>query len=169
MKRRLILVALFGAALMAGASGAMAASSILKAADGTQVGTVDIAESPNGVLLRAVLTGLPEGEHGFHIHQIGKCTPDFGAAGGHLAGAATKHGFDVEGGPHAGDMPDLIVPSSGELTVEVFVPGVSFHGGKAPLFDDDGSAIVIHADPDDNTSQPSGNAGQRIACGVIEE
>ncbi len=152
----------------AGTGTAAAAEASLVGADGSDKGTVTLTETPNGILLTARLKNLPEGVHGFHIHETGACTPDFGAAGGHLAGGAAAHGFLAEGGPHAGDMPNVHVPASGALTIEVFNPRVSFDSGEGALFDGDGSAIVIHAGADDYESQPSGDAGGRIACGVIE-
>lgn len=169
MKHDLSTVCLCAAALAFGAAAAGAATVDLKDASGASVGAADLKETPNGVLLRAELTGLPEGVHGFHIHEIGACTPDFDAAGGHFAGGSDAHGFMADGGPHAGDMPNIHVPSSGSLTIEVFNPGLSFTEGDGALFDDDGSALIIHGGEDDYESQPSGDAGDRIACGILEE
>jgi superoxide dismutase, Cu-Zn family len=151
------------------ANAAAAATAKLASPDGTDIGTVTLTGTPNGVLLTAELMNLPTGVHGFHIHEKGACTPDFAAAGGHFAGGAGAHGYLVEGGPHAGDMPNIHVPDSGSVTVETFDPNVSLDGGEGFLFDDDGSAIIIHSGPDDYQSQPSGNSGDRIACGVIEK
>lgn len=150
-------------------STAYAATAALKTAEGADVGSVTLTELPSGVLLEVDLTGLPAGAHGFHIHQTGSCSPDFGAAGGHFAGGDKQHGLKVEGGPHAGDMPNIHVPESGALSVEVVNTAISFHDGDGALFDDDGSAIVIHKGADDYESQPSGDAGSRLACGVITE
>lgn len=155
-------------ALAMSASAGVAATASLKDADGKNVGTVTLAETPNGVFLDAELTDLPPGEHGFHVHATGKCDPDFGAAGGHLQGDSEVHGFIVADGPHAGDMPNIHVPESGSLRFEVFAPALSFETGSGALFDGDGAAIVIHAGADDYASQPAGDAGNRIACGVIE-
>lgn len=154
---------------LSAAGPAAAATATLHDANGERVGTVDITETPNGVLFSAELNGLPPGAHGFHIHETGKCDPDFGAAGGHLVGAAEAHGFEDPGGPHAGDMPNIHIADSGMLSVEVFNPRISFEEQPGALFDDDGSALVIHANADDYESQPSGDAGDRIACAVIEE
>ena len=151
------------------AAGQQSATANLMGPDGADLGTVEFTNTPNGVLLNADLTGLPPGEHGFHIHENGTCEPDFGAAGGHYNPGGAEHGFQVEGGPHGGDMPNIHVPESGELTIEVFNDRVSMEeGAEATLFDDNGSAVIIHANPDDYESQPSGDAGDRIACGVIE-
>ena len=148
---------------------AQSAKADLKGPDGKAFGTVTLREMPaGGVLLRLDASGLPPGEHGFHIHETGKCTPDFSAAGDHFAPRGHKHGTGEKGGPHAGDMPNIHVPASGSIVVEFFVPGVTLAKGEAgSLFDDDGSAIVVHAKPDDYKSQPSGDAGGRIGCGVI--
>lgn len=144
-------------------------SAAIVAPDGTALGLVFLNPTPNGVLLSASLTGLPEGEHAFHIHAKGTCAPDFGAAGGHFAPNSEPHGFKVDGGPHAGDMPNIYVPASGDIVFETFNPRVSLFETPNALFDEDGSAIMIHAGPDDYESQPSGAAGSRIGCGVISQ
>lgn len=138
--------------------------------DGEGVGTVTFEAMPSG-LLRVIVevSGVPEGVRGFHVHEVGACdaADGFQSAGGHYAGGH-DHGL-VEEGPHVGDFPNLHVPESGVLTVEYFTHGLSLGSdGENPLVDADGSAVVVHADPDDYVSQPSGNAGDRIACGVIE-
>ena len=126
-------------------------------------------QAASGVLVAAELSGLPAGPHGFHIHETGTCEPPFESAGGHYNSAGAEHGFFAVGGPHAGDMPNIHVPESGSLTVDVLNTLVSLEeGAPETLFDDDGSVIVVHADPDDYQGQPSGHAGDRIACGVIE-
>jgi Cu-Zn family superoxide dismutase len=139
-------------------------------AEGRGLGAVILNESGGEVALAGALIGLPPGEHGFHFHQTGACDPpDFESAGSHVAPAGNPHGFHAEGGPHAGDLGNLVASPDSIATVEFESPLVSLHGGDAPLLDDDGSALVVHADPDDYVSQPAGNAGARIACGVIEE
>ena len=137
---------------------------------GDSIGTATLTETPNGVLIRADITDLPAGPHGFHIHQTGACDPEggFESAGGHFNPDDSQHGFMVEEGPHAGDMANQTVAADGKLIVELVNEKVAFEG-DASLFDDDGSAIVIHATADDHRSQPSGAAGDRIACGVIEQ
>src|SRR3546814_4510119 len=134
-------------------------------AEGNEVGTVELSQLQNGTLVVAKLTGLPEGAHGFHVHETGTCEPPFASAGGHFNPASAKHGFGAEGGPHAGDMPNIHVPSSGELTIEVF--NANLEAGDT-LLDSDGAAIVIHEGPDDYASDPSGHSGDRHACGVIK-
>jgi Cu-Zn family superoxide dismutase len=146
-----------------------AASAALHDASGKEVGTIALrATADEGVWLNVSLEGVPAGTHGFHIHETGKCEGDFKSAGGHFAPEGHKHGVLVKGGPHAGDMPNIHVPSDGRLNMEIFVPEVSLQkGDDDTLFDADGSAFVVHAGVDDYKSQPSGDAGDRIACGVV--
>jgi Cu-Zn family superoxide dismutase len=158
-------VAVGGPALPADAQTAIA---ILKDASGKEVGKADLTETPHGVLLKLSLKGFPAGERAFHIHAVGKCEPPFTSAGGHFNPAGKKHGMSAADGAHAGDMPNLFVPASGDLTVEVVNPAISLVEGKPnSVFDADGSAIVIHAGPDDYKTDPTGNAGDRVACGII--
>jgi Cu-Zn family superoxide dismutase len=134
--------------------------------DGNSVGTVTMMQEEQGVLLTAHLNSLPPGTHAFHIHETGVCQGDFKSAGGHFAPGGNKHGIASEGGMHAGDMPNVYVPDSGKLDFDVFNTRVSL---DETLFDNDGAAIVIHEGADDYETDPAGDAGQRIACGVIEE
>ena len=140
--------------------------------DEEDIGTVTLKQTPNGVLIEAHLTGLSAGAHGFHIHETGKCdAPDFKSAGGHFNPTDAKHGITVEGGPHAGDMPNIHFPEDGDagLRVEVLNTMVSLEeGAEGYLLDEDGSAIMVHSGADDYESQPSGDAGSRIACGIVE-
>ncbi|RLQ89586.1 superoxide dismutase family protein [Notoacmeibacter ruber] len=145
------------------------AAATINGADGAEHGAVTMQQTPNGVLLVLDLKDIPAGVHGFHIHETGECTPDFKAAGGHFAGGK-EHGFLVEGGPHPGDMPNIRVSDSGALQQEILNTRISLlEGEDGYLMDEDGSAIVIHAGADDYQSQPSGDAGERLACGVIEK
>ena len=137
---------------------------------GEEIGTATLMQTANGVLVQADLNMLPPGEHGFHFHETGACEwPSFESAGSHLAGKHGAHGFLMKQGPHAGDMPNVYVPGNGVLKVEEFNPNVSLWNGPSPLLDRDGAALVIHAQPDDYHSQPSGDAGNRIACAVISK
>jgi Cu-Zn family superoxide dismutase len=150
---------------MAQAQTAMAS---LKDANGKDVGQVQLRQTPHGVLLKLMLKGLPAGEHAFHIHAVGKCEPPFTSAGPHFNATGGKHGMDAADGPHSGDMPNLYVPANSELVVEVANPMISLVKGQpGSVFDADGSAIVIHAGADDYKTDPAGNSGDRIACGVI--
>ncbi|WAP68107.1 superoxide dismutase family protein [Jiella pelagia] len=130
------------------------------------MGTASFVPTPNGVLIEADLQNLPDGTHGFHIHETGTCEGDFTSAGGHYNPGDREHGYMSENGPHAGDMPN-IVAANGSAKVSVFNSKVTMTGGEAPLDDEDGSALMIHSGADDYASQPSGDAGSRIACGVI--
>jgi Cu-Zn family superoxide dismutase len=141
------------------------ATAVLKDASGKEVGKVTVIAVPTGVLLDVVLTAVPPGDHAFHIHAIGKCDPpDFKSAGGHFNPEEDEHGLMNEAGPHAGDMPNIHVPANGKLHIEALNQRVFLSDG---LLDHDGSAIVIHQGPDDYKTDPAGNAGPRIACGVI--
>ncbi len=155
--------------LLSGPVAAQTAKASLKAADGKEVGTVGLTAVPDSVLLKLAVKGLPPGDHAFHVHAVGKCEPPFTSAGGHFNPDSKKHGLAVAEGHHAGDMPNLHIPASGELTVEVVNTAITLDKGKPnSVFDADGSAIVIHASADDYKTDPTGNAGDRIACGVVE-
>lgn len=143
------------------------ASARLTLANGVPTGTVQLVGSGNTLSLAIAATGLPAGEHGFHLHTTGQCQrPDFSSAGGHLNPTNEGHGLEDSDGSHVGDLPNLVVPASGTVSTTV-----DLRGTRAQLleyiFDADGTAVIIHADPDDGTSEPSGNAGARIACGVM--
>jgi superoxide dismutase, Cu-Zn family len=149
---------------------AQVAKATLKTADGKAVGEANLVQSNHGVLIRLVVSGLPAGEHAVHVHAVGKCEPPFDSAGGHFNPSARKHGIEAAEGAHAGDMPNLHVPLNGDLAVEILNTDITLEKGRPnSIFDTDGSALVIHANADDYKSDPAGNAGGRIACGVITE
>ena len=137
--------------------------------EGDEIGTAELTETPaHGVLIRVRVEGLEPGSHGFHIHETGSCVaPDFDSAGGHYAPRGSAHGVLHERGAHAGDLLNLHVPETGAVTAERLASHVTLTG-DAPLLDEDGSALVIHANPDDYVSQPSGGGGPKVACGVIQ-
>ena len=168
MKRINLTAALTCAALATAAfqtaGAAERAHAMMKAADGGDVGEVSLVNTPQGLLLHAKLKNLPKGAHAFHVHAIGKCEPPFKSSGGHFNPENKKHGIFGKGGMHAGDMPNIHVPASGSLEIEVLNTQMKL----GPLvFDEDGAAIIIHAGPDDYKTDPAGAAGARIACGVI--
>jgi Cu-Zn family superoxide dismutase len=160
------------AALLAFAAfpaGAQDAKATLKNAEGKEVGSAALTQTPAGVLIRLSVSGLPAGERALHIHAVGKCEPPFTSAGGHFNPEGKKHGMMAAEGHHAGDLPNLHIPASGELVVEVLNPAVTLEKGKAnSLFGPEGTALVIHAGKDDYKTDPTGDAGGRIACGVVQ-
>jgi len=143
----------------------------LKNADGTVVATATLTPADGGVHVVLDVDGLPEGTHAFHVHEKGVCEPpDFESAGGHYNPTNMKHGKLNPEGPHAGDFDNIEVDKNGKAHVEFTTNQVTLEKGKEnTLYTDEGTSLVIHADPDDYKSQPSGNAGERIACGVISE
>ena len=145
------------------------ASAGMKGLKGEDHGTVTLQQTPNGVLVTTDLQGLPPGEHGFHFHTTGACEPPFESAGGHFNPAEMKHGFESEAGPHAGDLPNIHVSEDGTAQTQHIIPVISLNEGEdGYLLDDDGTAIIVHAGPDDYQTDPSGDSGDRIACGVFE-
>lgn len=146
------------------------ARAVLIDATGAERGEVLLRQTPgNGVLLDIRVRGLDPGTHGVHIHETGVCRPaDFTSAGGHYNPHGRAHGALHPEGMHGGDMVNLHVPAGGELRGERIAREVSLHDGVAgTLFDEDGSAIIVHAGADDYLSQPSGDAGGRVLCGVV--
>jgi Cu-Zn family superoxide dismutase len=150
-------------------SAAPSATATLRDAQGKTVGTATLAPGDGGVKIAVSVSGVAPGLHGFHVHAVGKCEgPDFKSAGGHFNPAAKEHGLDNPRGSHAGDMPNLSVGADGSGKGEFLARGASLEPGPGSLFPDGGTAVVLHAAPDDMRSDPAGNAGARIACGVVE-
>jgi superoxide dismutase, Cu-Zn family len=147
-----------------------AARADIKAADGKDVGTADFTQTRNGVRIVLALKGLPPGERAMHLHAVGKCEPPFTSAGPHFNPEQKKHGKLNKEGYHAGDMDNIKVPANGNLKLTVTNKAITLEKGKPnSLYQDGGTAIIIHGDKDDYTTDPTGNAGDRIACGVITE
>jgi Cu-Zn family superoxide dismutase len=163
---------LFAAAALAAISSAASAQSAkatFKNDEGADIGGVELIQVSDGVLLKIALKGLPPGDHAFHVHAVGKCEPPFTSAGGHFNPGNKMHGMMSAEGHHAGDMPDLLVPASGELNVQLVNSAITLEKAKPnSVFKPDGTALIIHANPDDYKTDPTGNAGGRIACAVIE-
>jgi superoxide dismutase, Cu-Zn family len=137
---------------------------------GDSLGTVKLSEQPEGVKIELNLEGLPPGEHAFHIHEKGSCKPpDFKSAGNHYNPDNKKHGLLHPKGAHAGDLPNLIVGEDGKVKAEILAPQVTLKEGKTTLLTKEGTSLVIHAKKDDGMTQPAGDAGGRIACGVIKK
>lgn len=142
----------------------------IKDPQGKSVGNASFRETKNGVLIMVNAKGLPEGLHAVHIHSIGRCEgPSFTSAGGHFNPLGKKHGLINPDGSHAGDLPDMYVDKDGVGRYEALRKSMTLGPGETSIFDADGSAIVIHAAADDNKTDPAGNSGDRIACGVITE
>jgi len=142
------------------------ATAILHDTSGRRVGSVSFSETYAGLLVRGSVSDLGVGAHGIHLHSVGKCDPPFASAGGHFNPEQRTHGFNNQHGHHLGDMPNIVTPAAGKLDFEFVVPGVTLAGGFG-LLDADGAAIVVHATADDYLTDPAGNAGARLACGVI--
>lgn len=146
------------------AAGPMA-SADLQARSGSAVsGKVTLTETNGRLRVEAQVAGLTPGEHGFHIHEVGDCSaPDASSAKGHFNPAGKAHGHHAGSERHGGDMPNLVASASGEARFSGEIEGLSLSGMTGVV----GRSVVIHADPDDYKSQPAGNSGKRIACGVI--
>ena len=138
---------------------------------GQEIGKAMLTQTTSGVLIEIDVSNIANGEHGFHIHETGICdgSDGFKSAGGHFEPGQRQHGYLTEHGSHAGDMPNQFAAADGKLQAQVLNPNVTLADGPTRVLDADGSALVIHADPDDYRSQPAGNAGDRIACAVIEK
>ena len=151
------------AAAMTGAGGA--AATIVNAA-GDSIGAATFRTEGNDVRIEMTARALPDGAHGVHLHAVGTCEgPSFESAGGHANPTGAKHGVKNPAGPHAGDLPNAM--GGATTSYSASTSRMTLEGGENAILDADGTAIVIHADPDDDVTDPSGNSGARIACGVI--
>jgi len=137
---------------------------------GRKIGSARLEQTSNGVRITLTASQLPPGIHGFHIHAVGKCdAPDFKTAGPHFNPDNKKHGSKNPEGPHAGDLGNIEVATDGTVHATALAPNVTIAEGPHSLFHADGTALVIHAQADDLMTDPSGNSGARIACGVIQK
>lgn len=142
----------------------MEAVAMLQTADGKSAGTATATETPDGLAIALNVEGIAAGEHGVHVHTTGSCEPPkFESAGGHWNPTERQHGLDNPQGHHAGDMPNLTVAADGTGKLDYTLAG----GTLAGLLDADGAAFVVHAKRDDQKTDPSGDSGDRIACGVF--
>ena len=165
------LLAAAGLSLLVGCSTAAPgsrATAELKDKDGKIVGHAMLRQQSDGVLIRVDTKGLTPGMHGVHVHAVGKCEgPAFASAGGHFNPGNKKHGLKSADGPHAGDLPNMMVAKDGDGRFEALTDAITLRAGALSVFDADGSAIVVHAAADDNMTDPAGNSGDRVACGII--
>ncbi|MGG2200211.1 superoxide dismutase family protein [Paenibacillus validus] len=136
---------------------------------GTPVGTATLTQTAEGLRIRLEASGLTPGEHGFHVHETGACAaPDFTTAGGHFNPDGHAHGLESSSGPHAGDLPNLVADQQGVVKAEVVAKSLTLEKDKPnSVSKAGGTALIIHEKADDNKTGPSGNAGARVACGVI--
>lgn len=148
--------------------GSPQATAELKNAKGDAVGTANFWEDADGVRIAIQVQGISAGKHGIHLHAVGKCDPPhFTTAGGHFNPGGKKHGLNTSDGPHAGDLLNLEVAGDRTGRLQYVTKLVTLGAGPNSLSGANGSALVVHANPDDEITDPTGNAGSRIACGVI--
>lgn len=144
------------------------AHAVLKDAQGREVGTATFTEEKGGVELAVESRALPPGTHGIHVHAAGKCEgPEFKSAGPHFNPDHKQHGLANPAGHHGGDLPNLVVNAEGHGQLEATLTGATLAPGPRSLLGGEGTALVVHAGPDDDKTDPAGNSGARIACGVI--
>ena len=164
------LALLLATSVAAGPGGDRHASGTFVDANGNTIGHVRLGQDRHGeVRVNVSVDGLTPGLHGIHIHAVAACAPTFAAAGGHYNPLAHEHGLENPSGPHAGDLPNLVVDADGHGRLNATTDRVTVTDGPATLFDADGSAFIIHANQDDQvTDAGNGGSGARIACAVIE-
>ena len=170
---RVLTAAAIAALLMVGSAAAFAqqanqATAELRDPDGDLVGTAELTQESDGVRISVQVQLLPPGTHGIHVHAVGRCDPpDFMSAGPHFNPTNRQHGLRNPAGPHAGDLPNIDIAADGRGQLTTTNNMLTLGTGANSLFDTDGSAIVVHTDPDDEMTDPTGNSGGRIACRVV--
>ncbi|QAY79727.1 superoxide dismutase family protein [Sphingosinicella sp. BN140058] len=155
-------------AVSAGSAATRTAAAELRNASGAGVARASVEELEDSVRVRVEASGLPQGAYGVHVHTTGACdAPAFTTAGPHWNPTGQQHGKDNPQGMHKGDLPNLLVGADGTGSFEYTIAGASLSGGPNPMLDADGAAVVVHQSADDYRTDPSGNSGNRIACGVL--
>jgi superoxide dismutase, Cu-Zn family len=140
----------------------------MRLADGAPIGTLRLTQVEGGVRITGSLTGITPGQHGLHIHEVGRCdAPSFESAKAHFNPLGMEHGLENPKGPHAGDSPNITADAQSGAPVNILLTHASLRRGRNNIIDGNGAAIIVHAKPDDQQTDPSGNSGGRIACGVI--
>ena len=176
VRKSLTVVGLCGLAVAAcvpnGSPGAPApawteASARILAPSGGQLAVASAVQQNDGLRISVSASGLRPGSYGLHVHAVGRCEGDFTSAGPHWNPTMRQHGSQNPQGPHRGDLPNLIVGANGQGEIAFTIPDARLSGGVGGMLDADGAAIVVHAGPDDYRTDPRGNSGARIGCGVF--